>query len=174
MATMVDGGGRKRLRSIETTTKVCEWWRAEGDDGGDWIERDGVEGREAVQIVKLGILFYTYYAVSYPTPKRLAEELTGGTVSIWPVDGAFILAQESTTLTPLDTVGLTPRVILLSMRLFQGARFLDVAVEFDNAPGGTSTHAALQPALTDRRTVLDAVIRDLRHAASGTTPPPSD
>uniref|UniRef100_A0A9I9E2E3 Uncharacterized protein n=2 Tax=Cucumis melo TaxID=3656 RepID=A0A9I9E2E3_CUCME len=40
---------------METTTKVCEWWRTEGDDGGDWIERDGVEGREAARMIKLGI-----------------------------------------------------------------------------------------------------------------------
>uniref|UniRef100_A0A9I9E7Q9 Flocculation protein FLO11-like n=1 Tax=Cucumis melo TaxID=3656 RepID=A0A9I9E7Q9_CUCME len=54
--------------------------------------------------------------------------------------------QKSTILTPLDTVGSAPRVIPLSMRLFQGAHFPDVAAEFDNAPGGTSTPAASQPA----------------------------
>ncbi|KAA0048720.1 flocculation protein FLO11-like [Cucumis melo var. makuwa] len=141
----------------------------------------------------LGLTLPADYMVSYPTPERLAEELTGGTIP-------------STILTPLDTVGSAPRVIPLSMCLFQGAHIPDVAVEFDNAPGGTSTPAALQPAvghpltlsvslanrllqtliaesraltrkiseLTDRHTVLDAAIRGLRHAASGTTPPPSD
>ena len=92
------------------------------------------------------------------------------------------------------------------MHLFQGTHFPNVATEFDNALGGTSTPAALQPAvdhpvtlsvslanrllqaliaesraltrqiseLTDRRIVLDAIIRDLRRAASRTTPSPSD
>ncbi|XP_050938794.1 uncharacterized protein LOC103485731 [Cucumis melo] len=184
------------------------------------------------------------YAVSYPTSERLAEELTGGTVPVWPVDGqlpvaslmvkysilhrigisnwipskhastistslghfVYLVGTKSTILTPLDTVGSAPRVIPLSMHLFQGAHFPDVAAEFDNAPGGTSTPAASQPAvghpvtlsvslanrllqaliaesraltcqiseLTDRRTVLDAIIRDLRRTASGTTPPPYD
>ncbi|KAA0059938.1 flocculation protein FLO11-like [Cucumis melo var. makuwa] len=232
----------------------------------------------------LGITLSADYAVSYPTLERLAEELTGGTILAWPVDGqlqvasltvkysilhrigtsnwiqsmhtstistllghfvylvgtrvkvnvgefifnhllrnvdtfaihipicfprilsGFILAQQSTIMTPLDIVGSAPQVIPLSMRLFQGTHFPDVAVEFDNALGGTSTSAASQPAvghpvtlsvslanrllqaliaeshalthqineLTNRRTVLDAVIRDLRCAAFGTTPPPSD
>ncbi|KAA0040706.1 flocculation protein FLO11-like [Cucumis melo var. makuwa] len=120
--------------------------------------------------------------------------------------GGFIfnhLLRHSTILTPLDTVGSAPRVIPLSMRLFQGAHIPDVVSEFDNAPGGTSTPAASQSAvghpltlsmslanrllqalivkscvltrqiseLTDRRTMLDDVICDLRHAASGATPP---
>ncbi|KAA0042431.1 flocculation protein FLO11-like [Cucumis melo var. makuwa] len=219
----------------------------------------------------LGIILPADYAVSYPTPERLAKELTGGTVPVWLVDGqlpiasltvkysilhrigitnwilsmhastistslghfvylvgigvkvnvgefifnhllrhvdtfaihilicfprilsGFILAQQSTILTPLDIVGSAPRVIPLSMRLFQGAHFPDVAAEFDNAPGKTSTlsvslaNRLLQALiaesraltrqiseLTDCCTVLDAVIRDLRRAASGTTPLPSD
>ncbi|KAA0038408.1 flocculation protein FLO11-like [Cucumis melo var. makuwa] len=164
----------------------------------------------------LGITLLADYAVSYPTPERLAGDLTSGTVPVWPVDGqlpvafltinGFILAKQSTILTPLDTVGSAPQVIPLTLRLFQGAHFPDVAVEFDNAPGGTSTPAASQPAvghpvtlsislanrllqalivesraltrqiseLTDHRTVLDAVIGDLRSTASGTIPPPSD
>uniref|UniRef100_A0A1S4E0U5 Putative plant transposon protein domain-containing protein n=1 Tax=Cucumis melo TaxID=3656 RepID=A0A1S4E0U5_CUCME len=219
----------------------------------------------------LGITLPADYAVSYPTPERLAKELTGGTVPVWLVDGqlpiasltvkysilhrieitnwilsmhastistslghfvylvgtgvkvnvgefifnhllrhvdtfaihilicfprilsGFILAQQSTILTSLDIVGSAPRVISLSMRLFQGAHFPDVAAEFDNAPGKTSTlcvslaNRLLQALiaesraltrqiseLTDRCTVLDVVICDLRRAASGTTPPPSD
>ncbi|KAA0047403.1 flocculation protein FLO11-like [Cucumis melo var. makuwa] len=155
----------------------------------------------------LGITLPADYAVPYPSPERLVEELTGGTVPVWPVDGQLAVASlTSTILTPLDTVGSTPWVIPLSMRLFQGAHFLDVAVEFDNTPGETSTPAVSQPAvghpvtlsvslanrlpqaliaesraltrqiseLTDRRTVLDPVISDLRRVASGTTPPPSD
>ena len=92
------------------------------------------------------------------------------------------------------------------MHLFQGSHVPDVAAEFDNAQGGTSTTAATHPTvghpltltvslanrllqalivesrsltrqiseLTDRRTVLDVVICDLRRAAFGATPPPSD
>ncbi|KAA0059224.1 flocculation protein FLO11-like [Cucumis melo var. makuwa] len=87
------------------------------------------------------------YEASYPTPERLAEELTGGTVPVWPVDGQLPVASltQSTILTTLDTVGSAPRVIPLNMRLFQGAHFPDVAAEFDNAQGGTSTPAASQP-----------------------------
>ncbi|TYJ96982.1 flocculation protein FLO11-like [Cucumis melo var. makuwa] len=197
----------------------------------------------------LGITLLADYAVSYPTLERLPEDLTSGTVPVWPVDGQLPVAfltikysilyrigisnwipsthastiltllghfvylvgtgvkvNQSTILTPLDTVGSVPQVIPLTLRLFQGAHFPDVAVEFDNAPGGTSTPAASQPAvghpvtlsvslanrllqalivesraltrqiseLTDHRTVLDAVIGDLRSTASGTIPPPSD
>ncbi|XP_008452370.2 uncharacterized protein LOC103493432 [Cucumis melo] len=231
----------------------------------------------------LGLALPADYAVSYPTPEQLAEELTDGTVPMWPVDGqlpvasltvkylilhrieisnwipythastistslghfiylvgtgvkvnvgefifnhllrhvdtfgihipicfpqilsGFLLAQQSTILTPLNTIGSAPRVIPLSMCLFQGAHIPDVAAEFDNAPSKTSTHVASQPSvghpltlcvslanrllqaliaesralthqiseLSDRRTVLDAVIRDLQRAASGATPPPS-
>ncbi|KAA0025424.1 uncharacterized protein E5676_scaffold68G00600 [Cucumis melo var. makuwa] len=117
----------------------------------------------------------------------------------------FLLAQQSTILTPLNTVGSAPRVIPLNMRLFQGAHIPNVASEFDNAASKTSNPAASQPAvghaltlsvslanrlfqalivesralthqiseLSDRRTVLDAVIRDLQRATSGATPPPS-
>uniref|UniRef100_A0A1S3BD19 Putative plant transposon protein domain-containing protein n=1 Tax=Cucumis melo TaxID=3656 RepID=A0A1S3BD19_CUCME len=173
----------------------------------------------------LGLSLPTDYAVLYPTPERLAEELTCGTVPVWPVDGqlpvaflkvkysilhrigisnwipsmyasiistflghfvylvgtgvkvnvgefifnhllqhvntfaihipicfplilsGFLLAQQSTILTPLDTVGTSPRVIPLSMHLFQGAHIPDVAAEFDNAPGGTSTPAPSQPTI---------------------------
>ena len=35
----------------------------------------------------LGLSLPVDYAVSYPTPERLAEELIGGTVPVWPVDG---------------------------------------------------------------------------------------
>ncbi|TYK06508.1 flocculation protein FLO11-like [Cucumis melo var. makuwa] len=192
----------------------------------------------------LGITLPADYAVSYPTLERLAEELMGGTVLVWPVDGQLLVASltvkysilhqigisnwipsthastistslghfvylvgiGSAILTPLDIVGSAPRVIPLSMHLFQGTHFPNVATEFDNALGGTSTPAALQPAvdhpvtlsvslanrllqaliaesraltrqiseLTDRRIVLDAIIRDLRRAASRTTPSPSD
>ncbi|KAA0066271.1 gag-pol polyprotein [Cucumis melo var. makuwa] len=47
----------------------------------------------------------------------------------------FLLAQQSTILTPLNIVGTAPWVIQLSMRLFQGSHIPDVATEFDNAPG---------------------------------------
>ncbi|KAA0049582.1 uncharacterized protein E5676_scaffold94G00560 [Cucumis melo var. makuwa] len=35
----------------------------------------------------LGLSLPADYAVSYPTPECLAEELTGGIVPVWPVDG---------------------------------------------------------------------------------------
>uniref|UniRef100_A0A9I9EG38 Putative plant transposon protein domain-containing protein n=1 Tax=Cucumis melo TaxID=3656 RepID=A0A9I9EG38_CUCME len=173
----------------------------------------------------LGLTMPADYAVSYPTLERLIEELIGGTVPVWPVDGqlpvasltvkysilhrigisnwilsmhastistslghfvylvgiqvkvnvgefifnhlllhvdtfaihipicflqilsGFLLAQQSTILTPLDTVGSAPRVIPLSMRLFQGAHIPDVAAEFDNALSEISTPAASQPAV---------------------------
>ncbi|XP_050935072.1 uncharacterized protein LOC103498446 [Cucumis melo] len=133
----------------------------------------------------LGITLPADYAVSYPTPERLAEELMGETFLVWPVDGqlsvasltvkysilhqigisnwipsthastistslghfVYLVCTRSTILTPLDIVGSAPRVIPLSMHLFQGTHFQDVATEFDNAPGGTSTPAASQPAV---------------------------
>ncbi|KAA0037482.1 envelope-like protein [Cucumis melo var. makuwa] len=60
-------------------------------------------------------------------------------ISFPQILSGFLMAQQSTILTPLDTVGTAPRVIPLSMRLFQGSHISDVAAEFDNAPGGTST-----------------------------------
>ncbi|TYK16303.1 gag-pol polyprotein [Cucumis melo var. makuwa] len=232
----------------------------------------------------LGLSLPADYAVSYPTPERLAEELTGGTIPVWPVDGQlqvayltikysilhririsnwipsthaftistslghfvylvgtgvkvnasefifnhllrhvdtfaihipicfprilseFLLAQQSTNLTSLDTIGTGPRVIPLKMHLFQGSYIPDIVVEFDNAPGGTSIAATTHPTvshpltlsvslvnlllqaliaescsltrqisdLTDRRTILDAVLHGLRRAAFESTPPPSD
>ncbi|KAA0053951.1 flocculation protein FLO11-like [Cucumis melo var. makuwa] len=40
----------------------------------------------------LGLTLPADYAVSYPTPERLAEELTGGTILVWPVDGQLPVA----------------------------------------------------------------------------------
>ena len=49
----------------------------------------------------------------------------------------FILSQHPDILTPLDTRGTASRVISLNMRLFQGSHIPDIAVEFDQVPGGT-------------------------------------
>ncbi|TYK27414.1 flocculation protein FLO11-like [Cucumis melo var. makuwa] len=54
----------------------------------------------------------------------------------------FILAQQQTILTLVDIVGPAPRVIPLSMRLFQGSHIPDVTAAFANAPEGTSAAAA--------------------------------
>ncbi|KAA0067619.1 envelope-like protein [Cucumis melo var. makuwa] len=117
----------------------------------------------------------------------------------------FILSQHPTILIPLDTIGTTPRVISLSMRLFQVSHVLDIAAEFENVPRGTKTttpnptvgqslvlsvpvaNCLLQALLaefrsltrqisdlSDRRTALDAVLRDLRCVASGSLTPPPD
>ncbi|TYK07258.1 flocculation protein FLO11-like [Cucumis melo var. makuwa] len=109
----------------------------------------------------------------------------------------FILSQQPAILTLLDVVGTTLRIIPLSVRLFKGFHIPDVVAEFINAPGRTraaaATHSTVgQPLvlfislsnrllqalmaesrshtrhiskLSDRRTVLDAVLRDLRHVA---------
>ncbi|KAA0058506.1 flocculation protein FLO11-like [Cucumis melo var. makuwa] len=155
----------------------------------------------------LGITLPADYAVSYPILERLLRNLPveqSQCGSQWAVTSCLpdaVKHSDSSGYCWFSTSGYT-----LSMRLFQGAHFPNVAAEFDNAPGGTSTSAASQPAvghpmtlsvslanrllqalidesraltrqiseLTDRRTVLDAVICDLRRAASGTTPPPFD
>lgn len=59
----------------------------------------------------------------------------------------FILAQQQTILTLVDIVGPAPRVIPLSMRLFQGSHISDVTATFANAPGGTSAAAATNPTI---------------------------
>ncbi|KAA0055023.1 flocculation protein FLO11-like [Cucumis melo var. makuwa] len=59
----------------------------------------------------------------------------------------FLLAQQPTILTPLDTVGTASRLIPLNMRLFQGSHIPDVAAAFENAPGGTSVVAATNPTI---------------------------
>ncbi|KAA0060048.1 flocculation protein FLO11-like [Cucumis melo var. makuwa] len=190
----------------------------------------------------LGLTMPADYAVSYPTLERLIEELIGGTVPVWPVDGqlpvasltvkysilhrigisnwilsmhastistslghfvylvgiqvkvnvgefifnhlllhvdtfaihipicflqilsGFLLAQQSTILTPLDTVGSAPRVIPLSMRLFQGAHIPDVAAEFDNALSEISTPAASQPAVGHSLTLSVSLVNRLLQA----------
>ncbi|KAA0065488.1 putative gag-pol polyprotein [Cucumis melo var. makuwa] len=232
----------------------------------------------------LDITLPTNYAILYSTPECLAEELTEGTVPVWPVDGqlpiasltvkyailyqigisnripsthasiisttlghfvylvgtrvkvnvgkfifnhllrhvdtfaihipicfprllsGFILSQQPTILTPLDTVGTTPRIIPVSMRLFQGFHIPDVAAKFESAPGGTRAAIATYPTigqplvlsvplanwllqalmaesrsltrqiseLSDRQTVLDVVLRDFRHVASGSPTSLSD
>ena len=47
------------------------------------------------------------YAVSYPTPERLAEELTGGTVPVWPVDGQLPVASLMVKYSILHRIGIS-------------------------------------------------------------------
>lgn len=53
----------------------------------------------------------------------------------------FMLSKHSMILTPLDTIGTAPRVLPLTMRLFQGSHIPDISDEFENAPRGTKTNA---------------------------------
>ncbi|TYK13614.1 flocculation protein FLO11-like [Cucumis melo var. makuwa] len=72
--------------------------------------------------------------------EHLAEELTGGTVPVWLMDGllsSFLLSQHPSILAPIDAVGTASRVIPLRMRLFQGSYVPDVPTDFDTPFGGS-------------------------------------
>ncbi|KAA0035370.1 flocculation protein FLO11-like [Cucumis melo var. makuwa] len=151
------------------------------------------------------------FQTGFPLLMLLLSRLPWAILStLWALElrilSGFLLAQQPTILTSLDTVGTAPRLIPLNMRLFQGSHIPDVAAAFENAPRGTSATAATnltigQPLvlsmslatrllqvlmaeshsltrqiseLSDRHTVLDVVLRVLRHAASGSSTPPSD
>uniref|UniRef100_A0A9I9E4M2 Putative plant transposon protein domain-containing protein n=1 Tax=Cucumis melo TaxID=3656 RepID=A0A9I9E4M2_CUCME len=47
------------------------------------------------------------YEASYPTPERLAEELTGGTVPVWPVDGQLPVASLTVKYSILHRIGIS-------------------------------------------------------------------
>ncbi|KAA0033151.1 flocculation protein FLO11-like [Cucumis melo var. makuwa] len=57
--------------------------------------------------IYLGLTLPADYAVSYPTPERLVEELTGGIVPVWPVDGQLPVASLTVKYSILHRIGIS-------------------------------------------------------------------
>ncbi|TYK21889.1 flocculation protein FLO11-like [Cucumis melo var. makuwa] len=55
----------------------------------------------------LGLTMHADYAVSYPTLERLVEELIGGTVPVWPVDGQLPVASLTVKYSILHQIGIS-------------------------------------------------------------------
>ena len=54
----------------------------------------------------LGIALVADYAVPYPTPEYLAEELTGGTIRVWSIDGQLPVASLTVKYAILHRIGI--------------------------------------------------------------------
>lgn len=69
----------------------------------------------------------------------------------------FLLFQQPTILATINAIGTAPRIISLSMRLFQGSHNSDVSTKFDPMSGGSRDPSAVSP-IVGQPLVLSAVL----------------